>query len=134
MIWALMYIQIISVCYTLFDFQLKKYFLNLIKSWFSKMACRALWNTSSDESLHSDVSSEIDFMYSTKESEYKDVEWIFCNGNFSEDERGENWIKCFCCSLWGHLDLPQQRQQNISVTFINRFEVEICIILIIWFT
>ena len=33
------------------------------------MACRALWNTTSDESLHSDVLSEIDFMYSIKESE-----------------------------------------------------------------
>ena len=46
----------------------------------------ALWNTSSDDLFHSDILSEIDFMYSTKESENKDTECIFCNGKFSEDE------------------------------------------------
>ena len=56
---------------------------------FSKMACQALWNTTSDGSFHSDVLSQIDFMYSTKESENKDAECIFCNGKFSEDEREE---------------------------------------------
>ena len=36
------------------------------------------------------VLPEIDFMYSTKESENKDaVECIFCNGKFSENEEGE---------------------------------------------
>ena len=35
------------------------------------MECRALLNITSDESFHSDVLSEIDFMYSTKESEKK---------------------------------------------------------------
>ena len=68
------------------------------------MACQALWNTISDESFHSDVLFEIDFMYSTKESENKDAECIFYNGKFSEDERGEIWIKCFSCSLWVHLE------------------------------
>ena len=33
------------------------------------MACRVLRNTTSDESFHFYVLSEIDFMYSTKESE-----------------------------------------------------------------
>ena len=68
------------------------------------MARRALWNTTSDESFHPHVLSEIDLMYSTKKSENKDPEYIFCNGKFSEDERGEIWIKCFRCSLWAHLD------------------------------
>ena len=68
------------------------------------MVCRTLWNTPSDKSFHSDVLPEIDFMYSTKESENKDAECIFCNGKFSEDERGDIWINYFGCSLWGHLD------------------------------
>ena len=53
------------------------------------MACRAFWNTTSDESFHYDALSETDSMYSTKELENKDTESIICNGQFFEDERGE---------------------------------------------
>ena len=49
------------------------------------MACRALWNTTNDESFHSELLSEIDFMYSIKESQNKDAGYIFCNGKFSEN-------------------------------------------------
>ena len=66
------------------------------------MACRALWNTTSGELFHSDVLSEVDFIYSTKELETKDDKCIFCNRKFSKDERGEISIKCFSCSLWAH--------------------------------
>ena len=64
-------------------------------------------------------------MYSTKKSENKDAECIFCNGKFSEDEQGEIWIKCF---RW---TLPEQRTQSISMTFKNRLQAEMvfCIIL-----
>ena len=48
-----------------------------------------LWNATSDESFHSDELSKIDSIYSSKESENKDDECIFCNGTFSEEERGE---------------------------------------------
>ena len=78
-------------------------FVQQCKSLFSKMACCALWNTTSDESFHSDVLSEIDYMYSTKESENKDTKCFFCNEKISEDERGEIWNMCFGCSLWAHL-------------------------------
>ena len=57
-----------------------------------------------NRSILIDVLSETDFMYSTKEPENKDAECIFCNGKFSEDEREENWVKCFSCSLWVHLE------------------------------
>ena len=53
------------------------------------MTCRALWNTTSDESFPSDVLSDIDSIYSTKESENKNAECIFCYRKFSEDVRGE---------------------------------------------
>ncbi|GBM17783.1 hypothetical protein AVEN_99661-1 [Araneus ventricosus] len=29
---------------------------------------------------------------------------IFCNGKFSEDTRGEVWVKCVMCQMWAHLD------------------------------
>ena len=53
------------------------------------MVCRALWSTIGDESFHSDVLSEIAFIYSTKKSENKDTECIFYTGKLSEDEQGE---------------------------------------------
>ena len=68
------------------------------------MACRALWHTTSDESFRSDVLSETDLMYSTKEPANKDAECIFYNGKFPEDERREIWIQYFSCCLWGHLN------------------------------
>ena len=82
------------------------------------MRCRRLWNIINDESFHSDVFSEADFMYSTKKSENKDTECIFCNGKFSEDEQLEILIKCLSWTLL------EQRTQNISVTLTNRLEAE----------
>ena len=73
------------------------------KPRFSKMVYRALWSTTSYELFHSNVLSKINFMYSTKESEYKDAKCIFCNGKFFEDE-GAIWIKPFSCSMWSQLD------------------------------
>ena len=63
--------------------------------------------------FHSDALSEIDFMYSTKESENKPVECIFCNGKFSEDEREENCFKC----LWGHLDFTAAENAEYTCNF-----------------
>ena len=81
------------------------------------MTCRTLWNTTRDESFHSYVLSEIDFMYSTKELENKDAECFFYNGKFSEDEQGEMWIKCFSWTL------PEQRTQSIPMTFIDSKQI-----------
>ena len=84
-IWPLMliimYIQIIVVCYTLIGFFCWKYFDHQLKSSFSKMTYRALRHTASDESYHSYVLFEIDFIYSSKESANKEAECIFCNEN-----------------------------------------------------
>ena len=53
------------------------------------MVFRALWNATNDESFHSNVLCEIDFMYSTKESENKDAECIFCYETFSKVKQGK---------------------------------------------
>ena len=79
------------------------------------MVSRTLWNNTSDESFHSDELSEIDFMYSTKESENKDVECISCNENFSEDVQGEIWIKCFSWTL------PDKRKHSVHIFKIEVF-------------
>ena len=52
-------------------------------------------------------------MYSTKESENKDGESIFCNGNFSEDEYGEIRIKCFNYPLWASPGLYHRRERRV---------------------
>ena len=53
------------------------------------------------------ILSEIDVMYSTKQSENKDAEFIFWNGKFSEDEEGEISIMSFSCTL------QEQRMHSI---------------------
>ena len=83
-----------------------------------------LWHTMSDKLFHSDVLSEIDFMHSKKESENKDTECIFCNGKYSEVERGEIWINCFSCSLRAYTESLGQRMQSISMTFMKTLEGE----------
>ena len=94
------------------------------------MACQALWNTISDESFHSDVLSEIDFIYSTKELENKDTECICCNGKFFEDEREEIWIY-FSYSQWGHLDFAGAENAEYVCDFYKqtRSRSGFCIIL-----
>ena len=64
-------------------------------------------------------------MHSIAESENKDAESIFYSREFFENERGEIWIKCFSCSLWAHVECTGAENKDISVTFINRLEVEI---------
>lgn len=41
------------------------------------------------------------FKESTVPTEH-DVECFFCNGKFSEDVRGEDWIMCVMCEQWVH--------------------------------
>ena len=72
------------------------------------MKCRALWNSTSDESFLSDDKwlSEVHTMHSTKESENKDAECIFWNGKFELNVSAglyrEHWT------------------QSKSMTFINK--------------
>lgn len=46
--------------------------------------------------------SEFDFPIGTKEPAEKDAECIFCEGNFSDDRKGELWVQCIMCSMWAH--------------------------------
>ena len=58
-------------------------------------------------------------MYSTKELENNNAEYIFWNGKFSEDEQGEIWIQFSAVICGGIWTLREQRTQSISVTFID---------------
>lgn len=31
-----------------------------------------------------------------------DAACLFCDGRFSDDQRGELWIQCFMCNQWAH--------------------------------
>lgn len=39
---------------------------------------------------------------SSSEDEVEDAECLFCNELFSNNNRGEGWIKCCICLRWGH--------------------------------
>ena len=34
----------------------------------------------------------------------EDAQCFFCNGKYSEDKRGEEWVKCLICEMWVHGD------------------------------
>ena len=54
-------------------------------------------NTTSDESFHYDVLPEIDFMYSTSESENEAAACIFCNEKFLAESLplGDHFLSLF---------------------------------------
>ena len=88
------------------------------------MTCRALWNTTCDELFDPDVLPEIDFIYSTKESEIKmlNVSSVMeITPKIIEEKFGlsVSAVLCGCTQT-----VPQQRMQSISVTFTNRVEAE----------
>lgn len=37
-----------------------------------------------------------------QESPSKDADCIFCDGKFSDDNRGEIWVRCILCNCWAH--------------------------------
>ena len=107
--------QVMILCLHLHVFIL---FVTIIRSYKLKTKPEKISSTiaSARKFLLPNVLSEINFISSTKESENKGAECIFCKGKFSEDERGKIWIKCLSCSLWALLTVPQQRTQSISVS------------------
>lgn len=60
-------------------------------------------SSSENESFHSDKSSELDFIPSSR-PDCSDAECIFCQGMFSQDSKGEVWVQCVSCHLWAHND------------------------------
>lgn len=71
----------------------------------------------SNDSFHSDVSSVMDFIPNTTEPDDKDAECIFCNGKYSNDQRGEVWIRCVSCSLWAHFDCTGAEKDDYICDF-----------------
>ena len=87
------------------------------------MMCWTLWNTTNDELLHSAVLSEIDFMYSTNESEQTlNISSLMKNSPKMNKEKFGLSISAVLCGRTS--TVPQQRKQSISVTFINRIKAE----------
>lgn len=79
----------------------------------SKMPRKALFpenqqNEESDESDHpsvaSSISSTLEVPPGTRPSQDDDATCMFCDIKFSSDTRGELWVQCVMCSLWGHVD------------------------------
>ncbi|GBM11847.1 hypothetical protein AVEN_26773-1 [Araneus ventricosus] len=46
---------------------------------------------------------------------------IFCDGKFSEDTRGEVWVKCVMCQMLAHLDCPGLKQPVMFANSVNNF-------------
>ncbi|GBO36452.1 hypothetical protein AVEN_183334-1 [Araneus ventricosus] len=46
---------------------------------------------------------------------------IFYDGKFSEDTRGEVWVKCVMCQMWAHLDCAGAETANYVCDFCKEF-------------
>ncbi|KAK9703816.1 hypothetical protein QE152_g29112 [Popillia japonica] len=68
-------------------------------------ANRRLSESSSGESevpLYDD-DSDLDLPLGNHDVNDTDATCIFCDGKYSEDTKGEQWIQCLMCKLWAHV-------------------------------
>ncbi|KAG8304277.1 hypothetical protein J6590_097796, partial [Homalodisca vitripennis] len=46
--------------------------------------------------------SDFDFPVGVKKPKNDDATCMFCQGQFSDDHRGELWVMCVMCQVWAH--------------------------------
>ncbi|GBO09158.1 hypothetical protein AVEN_236617-1 [Araneus ventricosus] len=68
----------------------------------------------SDDDINLDI-NDGDKPYSRKAT------CIFCDGKFSEDTRGEVWVKCVMCQMWAHLDCAGAETASYVCDSVNNF-------------
>ncbi|XP_063216887.1 uncharacterized protein LOC134527855 isoform X1 [Bacillus rossius redtenbacheri] len=73
-------------------------------------------SNSDNQTFISDKSSELDFI-PTSTPDSGDAECIFCQGMFSQDSRGEVWVRCLSCSLWAHNDCAGAEKMDYICDF-----------------
>lgn len=59
-------------------------------------------DSSASEVIDDSSSSDIVIPPGTNKPNDEDAVCFFCNGPFSQDVRGELWVKCLMCNLWVH--------------------------------
>ncbi|KAK4882781.1 hypothetical protein RN001_006100 [Aquatica leii] len=47
----------------------------------------------------------------------KDATCLFCDGPFSEDHRGELWVRCVMCNMWAHEHCTGAEKDNYVCYF-----------------
>lgn len=47
----------------------------------------------------------------------KDAACLFCDGRFSEDHRGELWVRCLMCNMWAHEQCSGAEKGNYVCDF-----------------
>ena len=88
------------------------------------MACRALWNTTSDESFHSNYYLKLNSCIQLKNQKIKMLNVFSVMENspkMTEEKFGLSVLAILCKRSW---TVPQQRTLSTSVSFINRIEGE----------
>lgn len=63
---------------------------------------KGLIDSDDEEEIHFDTDSDPDAVIGQEAPDAADVECMFCNCLFSQDARGETWIKCFMCGFWAY--------------------------------
>ncbi|GBL90760.1 hypothetical protein AVEN_215503-1 [Araneus ventricosus] len=85
------------------------------------------YDSSSDSSDHYDpplVVSDDDINVDINDGDKPDsrkANCIFCDGKFSEDTRGEVWVKCVMCQMLAHLDCAGAETASYFAISVNIF-------------
>lgn len=70
---------------------------------------RVVSESSSDEGDIDDIVLNDD----SEDEENYDAECLFCTGQFSADQQGEQWVKCRKCYRWAHEDCGAEEVEFI---------------------
>nr|CAH7736079.1 unnamed protein product [Callosobruchus chinensis] len=63
------------------------------------------YNCSTMIDIHDNTDSSADIPTNTADTQIpteEDAECFFCDGKYSEDREGEEWVKCLMCEMWAH--------------------------------
>ncbi|GBM53410.1 hypothetical protein AVEN_73439-1 [Araneus ventricosus] len=72
----------------------------------------------SDDDINLDINLDIN---DGDKPDSREATCIFCDGKFSEDTRGEVWVKCVMCQMWAHLDCAGAKIANYVCDFCKEF-------------
>lgn len=70
---------------------------------------------SSESDINMELDDDSDMDCSSENNDDKDAECMFCLRLFSEDTKGEQWIKCCQCFKWGHEECSNSDKKKMFV-------------------
>lgn len=90
---------------------------------FKKQQKRKIVHSSSSEDSHSlelqDSSDDDNAKQTSSKEPENEAVCMFCDGNFSDDHRGQIWVQCILCHSWAHEDCSGAVNDHYVCDFCN---------------